>query len=103
MSADTDVRTGSDAESTVEMLSLTMAVPIDEMPEFLQQRIHRTPPTFTLDELRTLQPDEREKVLKIVERAEAFHRAKARQLRSRGNPVERSADHLQSFLEAARK
>ena len=91
----------SEAEPVLNTMSLTAAVPVEEMPPFLQERIKRTPPIITVEEVRALEPDERAKVLAIVERAASHHRAAAQKYRNRGNPAEFMADDLEAFLGAA--
>ena len=91
------------AEPVINTTSLTAAVPAEEMPPFLQERIKRTPPTISVEDVRTLKPDEREQVLAVVERALRYHLAAAQKYRNRGNPAELIADGLKSFLYAARE
>jgi hypothetical protein len=93
----------SDAQPTINTMSLTRAVPADDMPPFLQERIKRTPPTVTVEDVRALNPQEREKVLAVVERALEHHLAEAQRHRNRGNPAERTANDLAMFLNAARQ
>ena len=59
------------AEPIINTVSLTSAVPVEDMPPFLQERIKRTPPTITVNDVRALEPGERERVLAVVERASA--------------------------------
>jgi len=94
---------GSESEPVISTMSLTEAVPVEEMPAFIQERIKRTPPTITVADVRALAPDERKQVLAVVERALQHHRAEARTYRNRGNPAELIADGLESFLNAARE
>jgi hypothetical protein len=106
MSNDTSQNTqsqSSEVEPQITTMSLTRAVPADEMPQFLQERIKRTPPVVTVADVRALSPDEREQVLKVVERARDYHLEDAQKYRNRGNPAERAAKDLAMFLNAARQ
>jgi hypothetical protein len=93
----------SNAGPTINTMSLTAAVPVGQMPPFLQERIKRTPPIITVEDVRALEPDERGKTLAVVERAASHHRAAAQKYRNRGNPAELTADDLEAFLGAARQ
>ena len=93
----------SEVAPIIDTTYLTAAVPVDEMPPFLQERIKRTPPTITVEDVRALEPDEREQVLVVVERALKHHLAAARKYRNLGNPAELTAHDLSFFLHAARQ
>jgi hypothetical protein len=97
---------GPDAEivSSVDVLTLGAAVPVDEMPKLLQDRLQQRPPTITLKEIRALDPDERSQVLSVLERASAHYRKEGLMQRSAGPNTDRDiANRLAWFLEAARK
>jgi hypothetical protein len=104
---DKDAAAGSAAddpnESRVNMLALSVAVPVDEMPKFLQERMQATPAVVTLAEVQQLDEPTRADVLATVERAVAHYREAADHYRARTNPAQRTADQLEAFLEAARK
>jgi hypothetical protein len=102
MSPKVDVH-GSEAEPVIEMMSLTAAVPVEQMPLFLQERIKRTPPSITVEDVRALARDERAKTLAVVERAARHHRTAAEKYRNRGNAADLMADNLEAFLGAARR
>ena len=91
------------SESRVNMLALSVAVPVDEMPKFLQERMQATPAVVTLAEVQQLDQPTRADVLATVERAVAHYREEADRYRARTNPAQRTADQLEAFLEAARK
>jgi hypothetical protein len=87
----------------MDMLTLGRAVPIEEMPRLLQERVREKPPSITVEEIRALDPEERAEVLAVVERALAHFRKQALAYRRSNNPDERIANQLASFLEAARQ
>jgi hypothetical protein len=93
----------SDVEPVINTMSLTSAVPIEEMPAFLRERNKRTPPTISIEDVRALEAGERKQVLAVIKRALEHHRADARKYRNRGNPAELIADGLEAFLNAARQ
>lgn len=88
---------------TIDMLFLLEAVPINEMPQLLQERVKQKPPTISVTDVKSLDQDKRASVLAVVERAVAHYRKEARQHRTPDNPPARTADELEAFLEAARK
>jgi hypothetical protein len=90
-------------EQRLNLLELAAAVPTDQMPKFLQERMQQSPPTVSLDEVRKLDESTRSHVLAIVERAVTNYQEDARRHRARTNPAQRTADQLQAFLDAARK
>jgi hypothetical protein len=90
----------SEAEPVIDTTALTAAVPVGEMPPFLQVRIKRIPPTITIEDVRALEPDERAKVLAVVERATIHHKAAAARYRNRGGPADLTAENLAAFLGA---
>jgi hypothetical protein len=92
-----------DSEPTASVLALRMAVPTDQMPPFLQERMDASPGFIRLEELRALDPDTRTQVLAVVERAISHYREASTEFRSFGNPAQESADHLQEFLDATRE
>jgi hypothetical protein len=89
--------------SRVSMLALAIAVPAEEMPKFLQERMQQKPAAITLEEVRNLDESTRTQVLATLERAIAHYREDADRYRARTNPAQRAADQLEAFLEAARK
>jgi hypothetical protein len=90
-------------EPRVTMLALSVAVPVDEMPKFLQERMQATPAVITLEEVKKLDGPTRAEVLATVERAITHYRKEADRYRARTNPAQRTADQLEAFLEGARK
>jgi hypothetical protein len=103
MSQTDPARENPESIPPVPMLVLGMAVPTEEMPPFLQQRIDETPSVIRLEETRALDPETKKKVLAVVERAIAHFRKDSEGHRAYGNPARSTADQLQAFLEAARK
>jgi hypothetical protein len=96
-------QTSSKDEVTIDMLFLLEAVPINEMPQLLQDRVKQKPPAISVRDVKALDPDERASVLAVVERAVAHYRKEARQHRTPNNPPARTADDLEAFLKAARE
>jgi hypothetical protein len=97
---------GPDAEivSSIDLLTLGAAVPVDEMPKLLQERLKQRPPTISLKEIRALDPEERSQVVSVLEKASAHYQKEALMQRSAGPNANRDiANDLVWFLEAARK
>jgi hypothetical protein len=93
----------SESEPTASVLALSVAVPMEEMPSFLQERMDASPGFIRLEEVRALDPESQKQVLAVVERAISHYREASTGFRSFGNPAQESADHLQVFLDAARE
>lgn len=95
------MRRSSDSnEPGLNVLTLSLAVPVEQLPPVLQQRLSQANPTMAPVEVAALESETREQVLSAARKGLQHYQQEALKSRARTNPAQRNADELELFLAA---